>query len=145
MVSLTHSTKSAKHKEIKRNWHLVDVKGKILGRVVPNAAKLLQGKHKVDYSQYLDCGDYVVVTNARYVTVSGKKSQFKLYTSYSGYPGGLKTLNFEQLLNKNPGKLIRHAVSGMLPKNKLRDRRLARLFIFADEKHPYKEKLKINI
>lgn len=140
MVNLTQSTKPVRQKELKRNWHLVDVKGKVLGRMIPEAAKLLQGKHKVNYSQYLDSGDYVVIINASYVVVTGKKAQTKLYINYSGYPGGLKTIKFEQLLKKNPDKLIRHAVSGMLPKNKLRDRRLARLYIFPDDKHPYKDK-----
>ncbi|OGK09900.1 50S ribosomal protein L13 [Candidatus Roizmanbacteria bacterium RIFCSPHIGHO2_01_FULL_35_10] len=140
MVRLTQSTKPAKQKDIRRYWHLIDMKRKILGRAVPEAAKLLQGKHKVDYSPYLDSGDFVVIINAKNVIISGKKSQTKLYTSYSGYPGGLKTIRFDDLLRKNPDKLIRHAVSGMLPKNKLRDRRLARLYIFADDKYPYKDK-----
>jgi len=143
MVQLTQSTKSVKEKEIKRVWHHIDIKGKVLGRVAPEIAKLLQGKHKRDYSTYLDSGDYVVITNARRVVVTGKKSQSKIYTSYSGYPGGLKSIRFEDLLKKNPDKVIRHAVSGMLPKNKLRDRRLTRLFVFPDDKHPYSEKLKV--
>ena len=143
MVKLTQSTKSIKQKDIKREWHLIDVNGGILGRVVPKASVLLQGKHKVNYSQNLDPGDFVVIINASTVRVSGKKSQVKLYTTYSGYPGGLKTINFADLLKKNPDKLIRHAVTGMLPKNKLRDRRLARLFVFADDQHPYSEKLKV--
>lgn len=142
MVHLTQVTKSAKQKEIKREWHLIDLKGKILGRATPEAAKLLQGKHKVSYSQYLDPGDFVVLINASEVKISGNKSQTKLYTNYSGYPGGLKTIRFDKLLEKNPDKLIRHAVSGMLPKNKLRDRRLARLFIFAKDQHPYSDKFK---
>ena len=140
MVQLTQSTKSVSEKNIKRNWHLIDVKGKILGRAVPEATKLLQGKHKLDYTTYLDSGDYVVIINAKYVVVTGKKPRTKLYTSYSGYPGGLKSIRFEELLKKNPSAVIRHAVSGMLPKNKLRDKRLSRLFVYPDEKHPYKNK-----
>ena len=140
MVTLTHSTKPVKAKEIKRNWHLIDVKGKVLGRVASEAVKLLQGKHKWNYSTHLDSGDYVVVINAKDVVVTGKKARTKLYTSYSGYPGGLKSIRFEDLLKKNPNKVFQHAVSGMLPKNKLRDRRLARLYIFSDENHLYKDK-----
>lgn len=142
MVSLTKSTKPVREKEIKRSWHLIDVKGKILGRIAPAAAKLLQGKHKRDYSTYLDSGDFVIIINAKGVMVSGKKSTAKVYTSYSGYPGGLKSMRFDELLRKNPNIIIRHAVSGMLPKNKLRDRRLARLFIFPDENHPYAKEVK---
>src|SRR3989344_5019250 len=125
MVKLTQSTKSAKQNEIIRNWHLIDVKGKILGRSISDSIEYLQGKHKVNYSQYLDSGDFVVIINAKDIKVSGNKSLTKLYTNYSGYPGGLKTINFADLLKKNPDRLLRHAISGMLPKNKLRDRRLA--------------------
>lgn len=89
-------------------------------------------------------GDYVVVINAKDVILSGKKEKNKEYTSYSGYPGGLKRITFEELKKKKPEEIIRHAVSGMLPKNKLREKRLRRLFVFADDKHPYEEKLKIK-
>ena len=144
MVNLTQSTKSVKAKEIIRVWHLIDVKGKILGRAIPDAVKFLQGKHKSNYSQHLDQGDYVVITNAKYIEISGNKALTKLYTNYSGYPGGLKTIRFKELLEKNPENLLRRAISGMLPKNKLRDRRLARLFIFANDNHPYKDKFEQN-
>src|SRR3989344_1137136 len=140
MVSLTQSTKSVKEKEIKRNWHLIDVKGKILGRIVPEIAKLLQGKQKLNYVTYLDQGDNVVVTNARYVKLTGKKAQTKFYTRYSGYPGGLKRISFAELLIKNPAEVIRHAVSGMLPKNKLRDKRLTRLHVYPEDKYRYQDK-----
>jgi large subunit ribosomal protein L13 len=142
MVKLTQATKSVKEKDISRSWHLIDVKGKILGRTIAEATKYLQGKQKANYSQYLDQGDYVIIINAKHIEVSGNKPLTKLYTSYSGYPGGLKTIRYEELLKKNPEKLVRHAVSGMLPKNKLRDRRLARLFIYADSEHPYEDKFK---
>ncbi len=142
MVKLTQSTKSVKEKDIHRSWHLIDVKGKILGRAVPEAAKYLQGKQKSNYSQHLDQGDYVVIINAKDIKVTGNKPLTKLYTTYSGYPGGLKTIRFEELLKKSPDKLVRHAVSGMLPKNKLRDRRLARLFIYPESEHPYNDKFK---
>ncbi len=142
MVHLTQATKSLKEREIKRQWHLVDVSGQVLGRIAPQIAKFLQGKHKVDYVPYLDTGDYVVVINAKKVVLTGKKPQTKVYTQYSGYPGGLKVITFQDLMEKKPEAIIKHAVSGMLPKNKLRDRRLARLFIFADEKHSFTDKFK---
>ncbi len=142
MTNLTKQTKPVKEKEIVRNWHLIDVSGQILGRVAGRISRLLQGKHKVNYVSYLDSGDYIVVINARKVKVTGKKSQNKVYTRYSGYPGGLKTISYEKMLAEKPEEIIRHAVSGMLPKNKLRDRRLARLFIFSDINHKFADKFK---
>ena len=142
MVNLTKQTKSVKEKEIIRNWHLIDVTGKILGRITGEISKLLQGKHKVNYVPYLDSGDYVVVVNAAKIKITGKKNINKVYTYYSGYPGGLKRIPYNKMIEKKPEEVLRHAVSGMLPKNKLRDRRLARLFIFKDENHNFKDKFK---
>lgn len=142
MVNLTTSTKPLKSKEIKREWYFFDAKGKVLGRFVTEIIHYLTGKHKVNYVPYLDVGDFIVVVNAKYIVLTGKKEQTKTYSRYSGYPGGLKTVSFANLKEKSPVKIIKHAVSGMLPKNKLRDRRLTRLFVFADEKHPYAEKFK---
>lgn len=142
MVNLTQSTKSVSLYDINRKWHLVDVGNKILGRIVPEIVKLLQGKNKVNYVPYLDMGDYVVVINAAKVKLTGKKEKIKTYTHYSGYPGGLKKINFQKLLKENPTEIIKHAVSGMLPKNKLRKEKLKRLFVFADDKHPYENKVR---
>jgi len=133
-------TKVTKASEIKRDWHLVDVKSKMLGRTGTQIARLLIGKDKVYYAPNLDCGDYVVVINAAEVEISGRKRKQKLYRRHSGYPGGFRELTFTQLMKRDPRKVIRHAVGGMLPKNKLRDKRLARLKIFVDEKHPYQDK-----
>lgn len=142
MVKLTKTTKALKSRQITRDWHLLDAQGKILGRLATKIASFLIGKHKPNYVPYLDVGDYVVVINAKKVVVSGKKEEQKLYTRYSGYPGGLKKMTFRQLKEKKPEEIIRQAVSGMLPKNKLRKKRLARLFVFAEEKHPYGDKFK---
>jgi len=135
----THSVKKG---EIKRVWHLIDAKEQILGRLATKVANLLVGKDKPYFVSHLDCGDYVVVINASQVRVSGKKVKQKKYYRHSGYPGGLKEITFSQQMEKDPTKVIRHAVAGMLPKNKLRDKRLARLKIFAKEEHPYKDKIK---
>lgn len=135
-------TKTTKKSEIIRGWHLVDAEGKILGRVATEIANLLMGKSKPYWVPHLDCGDYVVVINAAKVKVSGKKAEQKKYYSHSGYPGGFREISFKEQLGKDPRKIIKHAVAGMLPKNKLRDKRLARLKIFVDEKHPYLEKFK---
>lgn len=135
-------TKVTKASEIKREWHLIDIKGKMLGRVGTQISKLLIGKDKVYYSPNLDCGDYVVVTNAAKVEISGRKRKQKLYRRHSGYPGGFRELTFVQLMKRDPRKVIRYAVSGMLPKNKLRDKRLARLKVFVNDEHPYQDKFK---
>jgi large subunit ribosomal protein L13 len=142
MTQLTKSTKPVSAKSIDRKWHLIDVKGKIVGRIAPQIAALLQGKGKTTYAPYLDNGDYVVVINAKSVKLSGSKMQDKVYARYSGYPGGLSQITAGELIQRNPTRIMKEAVSGMLPKNKLRDRRLTRLFVFADENHTYQNKLK---
>ncbi|EJD01712.1 60S ribosomal protein L23 [Fomitiporia mediterranea MF3/22] len=114
-------------------WHHVDASGRTLGKLADRIAIVLMGKHKPMYDPGVDCGDYVVVTNARNIRVSGNKAQQKVYYSHTMYPGGLKERKFKDLIVRKPEDIIREAVSGMLPKNKLRDRRLERLRIFADE------------
>ena len=136
-------TTSTKINDIERKWHLIDVKDKILGRVATDIAQLLMGKSKPYFVSYLDCGDYVVILNAAKIQVTGKKAKNKIYMQYSGYPGGLKKKDFQKVLGENPIRIVKGAVSGMLPNNKLRDSMLKRLYIFVDEKHPYEEKLKI--
>jgi len=142
MVSLTLSTKPVREKDIKREWHLIDASSKIVGRLAPQIAKFLQGKHKRNYAPYLDMGDYVVVINAKKVRVTERKADQKNYTRYSGYPGGLKIIPLKKLLSEKPEEIIKHAVSGMLPKNKLRKKRMTRLYVFADENHPFGDKFK---
>lgn len=140
MKNLSKQTKSLSEKEIIRTWHLIDANGKILGRLSPVITKLLQGKNKTNYVPYLDTGDYVVVINAKNISISGKKNKTKIYTSYSGYPGGLRRTTYESLKESNPTEILKHAVSGMLPKNKFRDTRLKRLYIFADNQNRFKDK-----
>lgn len=142
MVNLSKQTKPLSENSIKREWHLIDVKGKVLGRVVPQIVRYLTGKHKTSYVPYLDTGDNVVVVNASQVKLTGKKDVTKIYTNYSGYPSGLRRVPITTLFKTKPQEIIRHAVSGMLPKNKLRDRRLTRLFVFPSEKHNLESKFK---
>lgn len=137
-------TNSTREKDIKRNWHLIDVKDKILGRMATVIADLLIGKTKPYWVPYLDCGDYVVVVNVKHVAISGKKSSQKIYMRYSGFPGGEKRKTYQQVLSEDPNRIIQEAVSGMLPKNKLRASMLRRLYVFADDKHPYQDKFKIQ-
>lgn len=134
-------TKPTSIQDIKREWYLIDVKSMILGRIATRIATLLMGKAKPYFVNYLDCGDYVVVLNSSRIKVTGKKSDQKTYMKYSGYPAGLKIKTFTQVLIENPNKIIYEAVSGMLPNNKLRDKMLKRLYIFADDKHPYIHKI----
>src|SRR3989344_8562508 len=128
MNKITKPTKTA---EIKRDWHLVDVKGKILGREASGIAQILIGKSKPYFAKNLDCGDYVVVLNAASVRVTGKKEEDKVYTRYSGYPGGLRSRTVREMRVIKPEEIVRHAVSGMLPKNKLRASMLKRLYVSA--------------
>lgn len=139
MAIVTQSTKPVSAKTIQRKWHIIDLKGQILGRAANEIAELLIGKSKVNFVPYLDMGDFVVVTNAKEVKVTGRKMNDKMYQSFSGYPDGLKEIPLKRMMENQPEDVIRNAVSGMLPKNKLRKLRLARLFIFKDEKHPYQE------
>ena len=125
---------------IKREWHLLDAKDQVLGRLASRAAELLSGKHKVEYTPHLDVGDHVVVINAAEVKVTGKKAKEKLYYRHSGYPGGLKIKSFEELLEEKPEEIIIRAVRGMLPKNRLRAKRLRRLHVFAGSDHDYQDK-----
>ncbi|KAF9359908.1 54S ribosomal protein L23, mitochondrial [Mortierella sp. NVP85] len=124
-----------------RVWHLVDAKQRVLGRMSTGIAETLMGKHKPIYDPASDCGDYVVVINAGSVLTTGTKAKNKLYRHHSGYPGGLKETTYEQLMAKDPDAIIRKSVSGMLPKNRLREPRLARLFVFEGEDHPYQQNI----
>jgi large subunit ribosomal protein L13 len=133
-------TKTLKASEIKRNWHLVDAQSDTLGRLSVHLANLLSGKSKTDWVPHLDCGDYVVLTNAAKLKVTGNKADQKIYRHHTGFPGGLKEIALKDQLIKDPKEIILHAVTGMLPKNKLRDQRLSRLKIFNDTKHTFEDK-----
>jgi large subunit ribosomal protein L13 len=130
---MLQKTYQPKETEIKREWHFLDAKGKVLGRLASQIATLLMGKHKKTYTPHLDMGDWVVVKNAKDVKVTGKKELLKIYYHHSGYPGGLKKVTFAQLREKNPAKIIELAVRRMLPANRLRDKRMKRLKVFVDE------------
>ena len=134
-------TYTPKAETITRNWHHIDAKGQVLGRVSSQVAQLLIGKNKPYFVSHLDCGDYVLITNADKIIVTGNKLNKKMYYRHSGFPGGLRTQNLKQSLEKDPTRVLEIAVKGMLPKNKLRDPRLRRLKIFIGEVHPYQDKL----
>ena len=137
-----HTTKPTKISDITRTWHLIDVKDKVLGRIATDIALALMGKSKPYFVRNLDCGDFIVVVNAKYVATTGKKEKQKLYGNFSGFPGGLKQKALWQMRAEKPTEILRLAVWGMLPKNKLRDRLITRLYIYPEAEHPYKDKIK---
>ena len=120
-----------------RKWWLVDAEGMVLGRLATAVARILMGKHKPIWSPHTLCGDFVVLINAEKVRVTGKKFKQKEYRWYTGYPGGLKSRTFEQMLEKNPEKIIRLAVRRMLPKNRLGRRMLKMLKVYTGSEHPH--------
>ena len=120
----TYSTKAS---DIEREWHVIDASDKVLGRLAVEIAILLRGKRKPDFAPYKDIGDFVVVKNINKIKLTGKKREKKIYYHHSGYLGGLKEIPFEKLFEKNPGQVLRKAVFGMLPKNKLRAKQIKRL------------------
>lgn len=141
-MNTTKTTQTTKQSDIKREWRMVDLKDKTLGRASTEIARMLMGKGKSYFVRNLDCGDYVVVMNAKEVKVTGKKELKKEYFRYSGYPGGLSSETLGHLRQRRPEEIIRRSVRGMLPQNRLRDKMLKRLFVYADSEHPYKDKFK---
>ena len=130
-------TYSQKSSEIKRDWFIIDASTLPLGKLAVVIADKLMGKSKVTYTPHIDNGDYVVVINAKDIKVSGNKMTDKKYYRHSGFPGGLKELKLEEVIEKDPSLAIKEAVKGMLPKNKLAADRLARLRVFAESEHTH--------
>ncbi len=120
-------------KDIKRQWHRIDASGKVLGRLATEVATILMGKKKPSFVPYLDTGDFVIVTNASKVILSGKKMKDKTYTSHSGYPGGLSVETFDKMILRKPEFVLEHAIKGMLPGNKLGKKMIKKLKVFALE------------
>lgn len=130
-------TYSAKPGEIQRNWWVVDADGKTLGRLASEIAIVLRGKNKPQYTPHTDTGDFVIVVNAEKIAVTGKKLTDKLYYRHSGYPGGIKSESLGHLLQRRPAEVLRKAVKGMLPKNRLAAQQIVKLKIYAGPKHPH--------
>ncbi|MCK4321634.1 50S ribosomal protein L13 [candidate division WOR-3 bacterium] len=137
-------TYSLKKENVYRDWWVIDVKDKPLGRVASRIASILRGKHKVDFTPHVDNGDFVIVLNASKIMLTGKKEEQKVYRTHSGYIGNLKEVSFLKKKEKNPEGIIIHAVSGMLPKNKLGRKMVKKLKVYRGEKHPHQaQKLKV--
>jgi len=128
-------TFTAKPESVKRDWFVVDATGKTLGRIATEIATRLRGKHKPEYTPHVDTGDYIVVINAEKVTVTGNKAKAKMYYSHTGYPGGLKSINFEKLIDKKPEMVIEKAVKGMLPRGPLGRAMFRKLKVYAGPEH----------
>lgn len=130
-------TFSAKPKEVKRDWYLVDATDQVLGRLAAEVAHRLRGKHKPEYTPHVDTGDYIVVINAEKVAVTGNKANAKVYHRHTGYPGGIKSIVYKDMLERHPARVIEMAVKGMLPKNKLGRAMFAKLRVYAGGEHAH--------
>jgi len=127
----------AKPAEVEHKWYVIDAEGKTLGRLATEVATILRGKNKPIYTPHVDCGDNVIVINAEKVNVTGKKRKDKVYTSYSGFPGGKKEITFEKMQEKKPEEIIRHAVKGMLPDGKLGRQMFKKLHVYTGPEHKH--------
>lgn len=130
-------TFSAKSHEVKRDWFVVDASDKVLGRLATEIARRLRGKHKAEYTPHTDTGDYIIVTNAEKVTVTGRKFKDKMYYRHTGHPGGIKSDSFEKLQARNPARIIELAVKGMLPKNPLGREMYRKMKVYVGSDHPH--------
>lgn len=120
-----------------RKWYVVDAQGKVLGRLATEIARVIRGKNKAIFTPNMDTGDFVVVVNAAKVEITGKRSELKEYFHYSGYPGGLKVKKYQELMDKNPERVIQMAVQGMLPKNRLGRKLIKKLKVYSGTEHPH--------
>jgi large subunit ribosomal protein L13 len=134
MMTKTYAVKSA---DIQREWRVVDADGQTLGRLATRIAVLLRGKHRPTFSTHIDTGDPVIVLNASKIKVTGRKLQAKQYVRHSGYPGGMRTESLERLLARRPEEVIRRAVRGMLPQNRLGEQMVRKLHVYAGAEHPH--------
>jgi large subunit ribosomal protein L13 len=130
-------TRFVKSADVEKKWYVVDAKDQVLGRLAAKIASIIRGKHKAVFTPNMDNGDFVIVINADKVKVTGKRAQMKTYIRHSGYPGGQKVTAFQDMMKKNPEFVIRHAVKGMLPKNRLGRKMINHLKVYAGESHPH--------
>lgn len=137
MNSLSYKTESAKKESVNQEWHVVDAQDKVVGRLASEIAKIIRGKHKTSFTPHVDCGDKVIVINADKVRFTGNKNTQKAYRSYSGYPSGQKEKTPRQYFQYKPTEVLKLAVRGMLPKNKLQKRFMNNLYLYAGEEHPH--------
>ncbi len=137
MDTLSYRTQFENKETVVRKWFVVDAEGQTLGRLSSKIAMILRGKHKPGYTPHFDCGDYVIITNADKVALTGRKMDKKIYLTYSGYPGGQKQATASEILAKKPERLLENAIKGMLPKGKLGRAMIKKLYVYAGEGHPH--------
>lgn len=130
-------TKSMRNEDVVRNWWVVDATNLTLGRLATQVARILRGKHKAWFTPHIDCGDFVIVTNAEKIQLQGKRPDQKEYFHYTGYPGGARFKKFTEMINTKPEYVVEHAVKGMLPKNKLGRQIVKKLKVYAGSEHPH--------
>ena len=137
MDTLSYKTISANNKTVERKWHVIDAENQIVGRLATTIANLIRGKHKASFTPHANTGDKVIVINADKIRFTGKKMDDKVYLHYTGYPGGQRATTPAKLMVKKPTEVLKLAVYGMLPSNKLRDEFLKNLFLYAGSEHPH--------
>jgi len=139
-MPITHTTRSltTEAARTERRWYVADADGQVLGRLATRIAMVLRGKHKPSFSPHLDAGDFVIVINAKGVRLTGHKLADKTYVRHSGYPGGIRRASAQEVLDKKPARVIREAVEGMLPKNRLGRRLATKLKVYAGPDHPHR-------
>ena len=137
MDTLSYKTVSANKATVNKEWLLIDAENEVLGRLATKVAKLVSGKYKTNFTPHVDCGDNIVIINAEKVVLTGSKVDAKVYTRHTGYPGGQRFTSPKELLNKHPERIIKMAVKGMLPKNKLGRAINGNLFVYAGTQHPH--------
>lgn len=137
MDAISYKTKFANKQSVNKDWAVIDAKGKVLGRVASEVARLIRGKHKTDYTPFVDCGDNVIVINADEIVLTGNKWEDKIYLSHTGYPGGQKAISAKHLKEKSSILLVENAVKGMLPKNRLGRKLNKNLFVYEGAEHPH--------
>lgn len=147
MNTTSYKTISANKDTVNKEWVLVDAENEILGRLASKVAKIVRGKYKVNYTPHVDCGDNVIIINAEKIELSGNKWDHKEYVRHTGYPGGQRFTTVKQMLDKNPTEIIRKAVKGMLPKNRLGRALMGNVHIYAGSEHPHQaqQPQKINL
>ena len=138
-------TFSAKKEDIKPKWHMIDANGEILGRLAVTVAKVIRGKHKPTFTPHVDTGDFVIIINAHKVRLTGNKMKNKTYYRHTGYPGGIRSISAEKLLQKKPEEVLRKAIRGMLPKNSLGRQILKKAKIYASADHPHSAQQPVDL
>jgi large subunit ribosomal protein L13 len=135
--TLSYKTKSANKATVKKEWYVIDANNEVLGRLSSQVAKILRGKNKPDFTPHVDCGDNIIIINAEKIRLTGNKMTDKIYRRYTGYPGGQRYQTPEEMIKKNPTKLIEVSIKGMLPKSKLGSAIFKNLFVYSGTEHPH--------